>query len=368
VYNIFFGALKKMSKMSKMIEEETLKIEIKDALIEGMEIAEVKNISKNDHDENSSFNWDGLPKIIRNTNYFFRANKYVMQKKINFLTDQFNKTLKNVCDTVIDDEHDINEVKSTENNITLISKTLLNINKHLKSDEDFEILKKDIEEEINVVIKYVKDFNRIRNNRVEKEYNRNFVLNRQIDDFKNEMSRLSDNLTQEKSNSINDKLTNVLNRRGYEIKAKVFQDIFYNRKTKVTMVICDIDNFKILNDTYGHHAGDRGLQKIAQIMKSTIRENDIVARYGGEEFVILIKGQNIKDSIIAINRIRKDIENFRMPYKNRIIRMTASFGVSCMIEGDDFVSLFERADNALYMAKKLGKNRVIIEKPSVRSS
>jgi len=121
--------------------------------------------------------------------------------------------------------------------------------------------------------------------------------------------------------------------------------------------VFDIDNFKRINDTYGHIAGDEVIVRIIDTVKGIIREDDIVARWGGEEFIIILPRTILITATEIANRIKEFIATIE---HDRIKeRVTASFGVTEFKQGDDMKSIINRADQLLYLAKEYGKNRVV---------
>jgi diguanylate cyclase (GGDEF)-like protein len=123
------------------------------------------------------------------------------------------------------------------------------------------------------------------------------------------------------------------------------------------LLILDIDDFKKVNDSYGHLVGDAVLRSMSALLKKALRRHDIVARYGGEEFVILIPQQEMAQTVIIAEKIRKAIADMVMPDMPRI---TVSIGCSAYIAGESPQQFLERADNALYDAKRSGKNVVCV--------
>lgn len=124
------------------------------------------------------------------------------------------------------------------------------------------------------------------------------------------------------------------------------------------MLILDIDDFKLLNDNHGHLFGDEVLKDIAKILTTKSRGSDIVARWGGEEFVIILPKTNLEHATFFAEKIRQTIENFDF---KKINKVTCSLGLAQFHNSDNKIELFKRADDALYRAKSLGKNRVELE-------
>ena len=155
---------------------------------------------------------------------------------------------------------------------------------------------------------------------------------------------------------ITDPLTQIYNR-GY------FDDLMssiseHQRKADMDFVIliADIDHFKSINDTHGHQVGDTVLKEIAKVLKDTLRDNDIVARWGGEEFVIMLKNVDMDKAKTISEKLRAKIEATKI---NENINVTSSFGLTKYYVGENTNLTFKRADDALYKAKKGGRNQVV---------
>jgi diguanylate cyclase (GGDEF)-like protein len=154
-----------------------------------------------------------------------------------------------------------------------------------------------------------------------------------------------------------DKLTQIYNRQKIEdiLRTQIKRSKRYHNSFSIIML--DIDKFKEVNDTYGHEVGDIVLTEFAKILKNKIRATDFVGRWGGEEFLIICPDTHLERAeTLAIN-LRKEIEVYAFPVINN---RTASFGVTETLPEDETNSIMKRADDALYKAKKLGRNRVEI--------
>lgn len=156
-----------------------------------------------------------------------------------------------------------------------------------------------------------------------------------------------------------DPLTKLLNRRNMnEILDKSAEDMKLTGK-RFSLILGDIDDFKHVNDTYGHDAGDAVLVNVAEIIRSSVRANDAVCRWGGEEFLILINASGETASNTA-ERIRKSIQASTVQYKDQAIKVTMTFGLAEAIPGYKVDALIHQADDKLYIGKNSGKNTVII--------
>ena len=161
--------------------------------------------------------------------------------------------------------------------------------------------------------------------------------------------------------AITDPLSGLFNRRHFfEIAEKEFSEsVRYDRP--LSLIILDLDLFKEINDTYGHHAGDQVLIHIGSLLHNAFREPDTLARYGGEEFVVLLPETDCASAKIVAERLRKLVEEALTQYEGHTIHLTASFGVA--EKGDHgeetFDQLVSKADQALYEAKRKGRNQVL---------
>ncbi|MDR2352593.1 MAG: GGDEF domain-containing protein [Deltaproteobacteria bacterium] len=161
-----------------------------------------------------------------------------------------------------------------------------------------------------------------------------------------------------------DELTQLHNRRSFSVRLKQLVNLSKNpQKPIASLVLFDLDRFKLINDTHGHAIGDKVLILCAKIIKSRSEENDslMACRYGGEEFLILCGGHTKDEAYGIAEEIRDKIQNTQIMVRGKNIPVTISGGVSQYREGDTIESFIERADQALYRAKSGGRNRVLIE-------
>lgn len=157
---------------------------------------------------------------------------------------------------------------------------------------------------------------------------------------------------------ITDSLTKLYNRAHFDETINMIVKHQRKADSNFVLVLADIDYFKSINDTYGHQVGDEVLVSVAKTIKSSLRDNDLVARWGGEEFVIMLKNITIDEAEIIVEKIRANIEKSII---KKDIKVTASFGLTKYIAGEDSKEIFKRADDALYEAKNSGRNRVVLK-------
>jgi diguanylate cyclase (GGDEF)-like protein len=155
--------------------------------------------------------------------------------------------------------------------------------------------------------------------------------------------------------AVTDELTSLYNRRRFQEMLQEGIEEHTRVGDQVSLILMDIDRFKMLNDQFGHQAGDEALRRVASILKSNSRRNELPARYGGEEFGVILQRCGQNEAAIAAERFRAALENAEWPDR----QITASFGVAtCGPHIKSLSELVAAADQALYTAKQNGRNRV----------
>ena len=163
--------------------------------------------------------------------------------------------------------------------------------------------------------------------------------------------------------SMMDTLTNIPNRRSFDRRIEAEWGRAIREKTPISLLMADVDRFKLFNDNYGHQQGDVALKTVAGVITSTLkRSSDMAARWGGEEFAILLPNTPLEGALTIAEQIRENLENTLVPnigdYPS--LRITVSLGAASTIPTieSSFPKFFEQADKALYAAKAAGRNRV----------
>ncbi len=167
-------------------------------------------------------------------------------------------------------------------------------------------------------------------------------------------------IEEQRQKALRDLLTQLPNREAYELRLEQEFERWQRYNRPLTMVICDIDHFKRINDTYGHLAGDKVLRIIAKSLRKRLRKTDFIARFGGEEFVVLMPETKQQQALEVANGVREAIANCPFHFKDKPVSITLSFGVAAFTEGDNAEQVFMRADKALYEAKGQGRNQCVL--------
>jgi diguanylate cyclase (GGDEF)-like protein len=155
-----------------------------------------------------------------------------------------------------------------------------------------------------------------------------------------------------------DTLTGIANRRIFLESLGGAISFAQRHQTPLSIIMADLDDFKSVNDTFGHNAGDQVLQAFATLLMGNSRQEDLAARFGGEEFIMMLPGTGAEEAAVLGERLRCDWQE--MTFSGFSLRVTASFGVAAYQPGDTVDGFIERADQALYDAKMMGKNQVVV--------
>jgi two-component system cell cycle response regulator len=160
--------------------------------------------------------------------------------------------------------------------------------------------------------------------------------------------------------AVTDALTGVHNRRYFMEAAEIELQRCIDRKSDYALIMADIDNFKTVNDRYGHSVGDEVLKIFAARLKNALKHSTLIYRYGGEEFIITLPGVSSENAIKTDWRLQKVIAASSFQIDDLELSITASFGVASMIaQRSTLIDITNNADKALYMAKSKGKNTVV---------
>ena len=189
-------------------------------------------------------------------------------------------------------------------------------------------------------------------------------ISSQLDESRKEAQRLADELKSVREEALTDSLSGLFNRRGFDIELERLSSKI-GKGGSLTLVMLDIDNFKTVNDTYGHPLGDLVIAAVGQFIRDCLGSIGVAARYGGEEFAVLLPNQSIAVAEKLAQKIRARVEQGKIKRRKddeAIGGITISAGVAAWKEDEDAASLVERADIALYAAKRAGRNQVMVEK------
>ena len=186
------------------------------------------------------------------------------------------------------------------------------------------------------------------------------VMKRKIEQANKELLMLHEQLKEENEkllkSAITDELTGVYNRKFFEKRVVEEMEIADRANEHISLIIFDLDRFKLVNDNFGHQFGDEVLKRTTQIAGDLIRKTDFLNRVGGEEFAIILPNTNKTQAVFVAEKVRKALEDNK---HFKVGQVTGSFGVAERMKAESLRSWYKRADNALYQAKNTGRNRVV---------
>ena len=185
---------------------------------------------------------------------------------------------------------------------------------------------------------------------------------KQVQESEAKIKKLEQELAQVSELVHQDQLTGALNRHGLDEAFERETTRADRSQTSICVALLDIDNFKRLNDTLGHHAGDQALIHLSNVIKEALRPSDSVARYGGEEFIIVLPDVGLEEAAATVERLQRELTKKFFLHENDRILVTFSAGIAQRAPQESREDVIGRADKAMYQAKKTGKNRVVMAK------
>ncbi|MFP2770501.1 GGDEF domain-containing protein [Oceanisphaera sp. KMM 10153] len=186
-------------------------------------------------------------------------------------------------------------------------------------------------------------------------------MDQQIESLKNETENFKQQLSAQNDKLFIDSLTQIHNRAGMDERLEIEYRRWLRYQSPLCIALIDIDYFKDINDKYGHLAGDKALRLIARTIQQSLRESDFVARFGGEEFIILLNNIDPEHFSTPLEKLRKQVKNIPFRFKEERVTITASIGATLFRQGDSITSALERADQALYSAKRAGRDQIVMD-------
>jgi diguanylate cyclase len=214
-------------------------------------------------------------------------------------------------------------------------------------------------DEISAIIHGILDDTRTVQSEAMRSHDIMVAAQREVKESEQRIKELEEKLAHMSELVREDQLTGSLNRRGLDDVFEREADRADRRGTPLCAAMLDLDNFKKLNDTHGHAAGDEALIHLVKIVKNTLRSIDVIARYGGEEFLIVMPETTLEEAAQAMVRVQRELTTHFFSANDQRLFITFSAGVALREPHEEQDSVVKRADKAMYEAKKSGKNRVV---------
>jgi diguanylate cyclase len=231
------------------------------------------------------------------------------------------------------------------------------IESDVREATDLAQVRRLVQSHIESVLSHVENFRLTEQARYEQARSEMALMSERLQELEGETGALRSRVHDERRQAQTDPLTGIPNRLAYE--DRLVQEVARWKRfaTPLVLLIWDIDNFKRINDRYGHRAGDKVLRTVARTLSESIRETDFMARYGGEEFVHLMTGAALADCLTVADKLRERVHATGFHFRGEAVTVTVSCGLARFRDGDSTGTWFERADKALYRAKQAGRNR-----------
>lgn len=277
----------------------------------------------------------------------------------NFLSS-LSETLSNVQKSVLSTITTTNAVKKQNDVLNIqLQKQLSSMSVEIEKANSLDVVKNEINAKLNSIVTILNDKTKFEESSSQLIANKLLDMTNRVKKLEDESKKFQTRLEEQLVKSMLDALTKLNNRAAFDEYFTKAMVKFHHKPFELSIVVLDLDNFKKINDTYGHTAGDKTLQVIANTLKSKIDKNAFIGRYGGEEFVLIFSHLDKAKLILTLNELREKIALLPFTFKNTKVSITTSIGCTHIKTGDNIHQAFERADQALYKAKEAGKNRVI---------
>ncbi len=229
----------------------------------------------------------------------------------------------------------------------------------MRDAQDLQVLKQDVASHLEAIKGHMDRHLQDAEERFLESQRNEKKLRERLQEVEEETGVLRNKIVEAQARSSMDPVTGLPNRAAYDAR---LQDEFIRWQrfnSPLVLMVWDLDDFKQVNDRFGHQAGDKALRVIGQVLKKRLRQTDFVGRYGGEEFCVLLPNTPMDQAEVVAEQIRKSVETSGFHSGKKPITLTISCGYTDFRQGDTPETVFERADRAMYQAKSAGKNRCI---------
>ncbi len=274
--------------------------------------------------------------------------------------ERFLESLDNRLQAIQEIVADANQSQSERENARqeldhMVRHQIEDIRKGVKDSDEVSTT---IRDHLQYIVKAMESYHHLETERENRLSSQLQQLQTRLTEMENEAAEAKAIIEDQKNMVITDHLTGLPNRAAYE--SRLAEELNKRQRTRkpMSLIVCDIDHFKSINDTFGHLAGDKVLQLLSGVMRKNVASDDLVVRYGGEEFVILLPGRSGDDALNIAEKLRLKIEACPFNFSGKPLTVTMSFGVSEFHALEAPETVFERADKALYDAKKT-RNRSV---------
>ncbi len=344
-------------------------IEIFSALIDGLDIPEF------DKNEKQAM-IDALPERDEDCDAWIKNIEKIAElinKNISVLQND-KKDLSNFIVTITSQLADIEkyveqtrlQYKDTASQSALLRNSLDDsvgkIQNEVRVADDICKLKQDVQDQLDTIRVNIESYKNYEEKEERISRDRYEKMTGELALSKKQTEELKQQLENSRTQLLRDDLTGLANRLAYNERILIEANRWKRNKESLCIAMWDIDNFKNINDTFGHDAGDRVLKLFAKIIVGRVRGMDLFARMGGEEFVLVMPDTPINTALKLNNKLRKALQRYRFQYNGEVVPVTASVGIAEFKDGLETEEVLKCADKALYVSKNSGRNRCSIFK------
>lgn len=302
-----------------------------------------------------------LKKVINDISTLVLDVFSIEQKQLKVFVQQLSEQLNDFDTYLLDSSKHMDETTKESNALEQgIQYNIDQMKTHLDSSSSIKELSEKMKKNLSLIgthIKVFRDSEAVRNKSHSEKVE---ALQQKLTQSHMRYEELSNKMLMQRAKMNYDGLTELPNRQAYDEHLLDACNRWKQERTNLSLAVGDIDHFKKINDTYGHLAGDKVLRKIAQLLKNFVRTTDFVARFGGEEFVIIFEKTSTFDAKKVLDKVRDLIQNCEFSYKDQVVNVTMSFGVTELLPEDSQETFFIRADEAMYAAKEAGRNCIMV--------
>jgi len=341
--------------INRELQQVILELDIGESHVKSLEQLRIKICNEDDHLQLPYHCLQVIKLIIKSTREERTASShflFMLNDNLSEFYSNFNRTLKST-------EAGFVQQKETFTSLEANAQLLKQQSEEIQGLEHLRAHVKNYVSEVQHVIT-------AQEKKKEQKFRHKFQsMVRQVKKLQNATQSYQKTLKQQNKQLHMDFLTKIPNRAAWSERLEIEMLRFKAYQKRLNIAVIDIDNFKQINDNFGHLVGDKVLHVIAQTLQKSIRKNDYIARFGGEEFALLLPEITEQQSAYVLNKLRERIKNIPFKFKNDRLSITISIGYTFFCEYDDAEIAFERADNALYQAKHQGRDRVVLGEPNI---
>src|SRR5690606_22958937 len=303
-------------------------------------------------------NWFELVPLLEDTTEFLLQCLGNSQAELeNFLhsLDQRLQAIRILVSEASAGQADRKQARETLDN--MVREQIADIRSVVTGSGDLGELGVSVRDHLLLIVEAMDKYQREEDEREQRLAEKLELLQKRLNEMEQEVTDSRIAIEEQRRRASHDTFTGLPNRDAYQKKLEEELARRHRYGSPLALVVCDVDHFKSINDTYGHLAGDKVLQLIARSLRKNLRDVDFIARYGGEEFVILMPETNAEGALLAAEKLRQTVENSPFNFRKERVPITLSFGISEFHSLESPDTVFERADKALYKAKHEGRNR-----------